>query len=165
VSSTALRSAAAAGSPPWGWIVRGLASIGLGAAALLWPERSLEALVTLLGAAALIGGAAALTTSRLRVVGTLDLVLAVAVFIYPGASAGALLWPIAFSVWAILTGAAQIPGSGRMLKLSGAISIVAGLLTAAANLGGTEQILWAVGAYALLAGAALLAAAFDTRSA
>jgi len=153
------------GQAPWGWIGRGLAATGLGAAALLWPERSIEALVTLIGAAALVGGLSALTTSRLRVVGALDLLLGVAVFAYPGTAAVALLWPIAFVAWAILTGAAQLPGKSRMLKLSGVISIVAGLILTTVNLGGTNAILWAVGAYGLLTGATLLAAAFDTKSA
>jgi uncharacterized membrane protein HdeD (DUF308 family) len=145
-------------------IVRGLALIGLGAAALLWPERSLSALVTLVGAAALIGGIAALTARPLRVVGVLDLILALLVFVYPRSEALALLWPVAVAVWAILTGAAQLRGQ-RLLKVSGAISIVAGLILAVVPFGGTDGILWAVGVYGLAAGALMLALAFETRSA
>jgi uncharacterized membrane protein HdeD (DUF308 family) len=147
-----------------GVIARGVALVGLGVAAFMWPERSLAALVTLVGAAALIGGIGALASRQLRLVAAFDLILALLVFVYPRAEALALLWPVAVAAWAILTGVAQLRGQ-RLQKASGVASILAGLVLAAVPLQGTDGILWAVGTYGFVAGALMPAAGFETRRA
>jgi uncharacterized membrane protein HdeD (DUF308 family) len=115
-------------------LVRGVASVLLTLAVLALPEASLDSLLHLIGGYAILVGLAALAGGAMGrvwlVVGMLDLLLGLGVFVWPGAAALALLWPAAVTLWAVLGGATLVvaaeqiwlPTTGRRLvRANGAV--------------------------------------------
>jgi uncharacterized membrane protein HdeD (DUF308 family) len=95
----------------------------------------------------------------------LDLGVGIGVFVWPGASAVALLWPVAVALWAVLGGIAQFVLAGQfnrsrasrlLLRGWGLFTIVFGIVLAVVALPGTQPIVWLVGGYGVLAGALML---------
>lgn len=159
----------------WSPVVRGLASIGLGLAALLAPHMGLLVLVTLWGLYAFLDGGFALvlagwgaTSGRhwvwLSAEGMLSIAAGVVSFVWPQITAPVLLGVIA--AWALLTGIAElgaavhlrrfVPGEWALV-VSGLCSIALAVLLWLAPGAGTLAVLWLVGLYALAFGAALIA--------
>jgi uncharacterized membrane protein HdeD (DUF308 family) len=161
------------------WTIRGLASLLLGAAAVGWPDASLEVLVRLIGVYVVIVGIVAIAGSAphadqtgfwrtMLALGVLDLGLGIGVFVWPGASAIALLWPIAVALWAVLGGLALFVAGGQfnrvrasrlLLRTCGLFTIVFGVVLAVVALPGTQPIVWLVGGHAIVAAALMLGAA------
>jgi len=166
------------------WLValRGVAAILFGLIAFVRPGMTLTALVYLFGAYALIGGAFAIAAAlwaagagqrfwALLFDGLLGVAAGVIAFVYPGLTALALLYLIAF--WAIVSGVVEIVAAIRlrrviasewMLGLAGLASIVLGVLLVAFPRAGALSVILVIGAYALIFGVLQIALAFRLRS-
>jgi uncharacterized membrane protein HdeD (DUF308 family) len=97
--------------------LRGMVAVLFGLTALVWPGRTLTALVLLFGAYALVDGLLALIVSRLDrhefdhgwvllLKGLAGIATGVLTFLWPSVTAQALVYLIA--AWAILTGALEV---------------------------------------------------------
>ena len=160
----------------WAVTLRGVVALIFGLAALIWPQITLFALVIVFGAYAVVDGVLALGSavagrrtvagSRgwLAVEGVLSIVAGVVAFVWPGITALALLWLIAF--WALVTGIFEIVAAVRlrreiqgewMLALSGALSVVFGILLLVWPGTGALAVVFLIGVYAILFGVALVA--------
>ncbi len=106
---------------------------------------------------------------RCSIEGVLNLLIGVAVFVWPAAMLVALIYLIA--IWAVLTGLlliaagiALIRHSGEwLLILGGIISVLLGIVLFFAPGAGIVALSWWLGVYALLFGIALLMTAFRIR--
>lgn len=165
----------------WALVIRGTLSILFGVLAFVFPGMTLEVLVILFGAYALVDGAMALVaamagarpgqTWALVVEGLFGIGAGVVTFLWPAITLAALLLLIA--VWAIVTGVFEIVAAVRLrneiqgewaLGLAGVLSILFGLgLFVAPNLW-TLAVVYLIGAYALLFGVAMIALAMRLRS-
>src|SRR5262245_18259360 len=134
----------------WLLLLRGVASIGFGVLAFVWPGLTLVALIFLWGAYAIVDGAIALWAAIsgrgreiaprwwLAIVGIVGLLAGLVAFASPGLTALVLLMFIA--AWAIVVGALEIWGAIQLRKeiegewwliLSGVVSVVFGVLLVA----------------------------------
>ena len=157
----------------WTWALRGVAALLVGVTAFAWPSAALEDLVRLMGVyAAGVGGVGLVGAARASFEGhpaprawlalcVLDLGFGVAVFVWPGASALALLWPVGPAVWALGEGVALLlaarhvradAASQRLLRVLGGLAIVFCVGVAVPWLPGTTAIVWLVGGYFVVIG-------------
>lgn len=168
----------------WVFLVRGLAAIAFGVVAVIWPGITLGALVIVFGAYAIVDGVfdvvlgirgeassgGAITggdRAWLVVTGIVGVAAGLIAFLWPGITAVALLWVIAF--WAILTGVVELFAAWKlraeltnewMWILSGLLSIALGiLLLLQPATGALALVLW-VGILAIAWGVALCVLAF-----
>jgi len=166
----------------WLLVLRGVVAVLFGVVAFAWPGLTAEALVLVFGAYALVNGIFTLglairapsgTPGRgtLLLLGLLGAAAGILTFVYPGNTALALLWVIAF--WAIFTGVVEIAAAIQLRKLltnewalllSGILSVVFGVLVIARPNAGALSILWLIGTYAILYGIMLLTIAIRLRS-
>jgi uncharacterized membrane protein HdeD (DUF308 family) len=158
----------------WLLLLRGIAGIGFGVLAFLWPGITLLVLVFLFGAYALVDGALAVAaafarrggrapTGWLVLIGVLGIAVGVATFFWPGITAIALLAMIA--AWSILHGVFEIAGAIRLrreiegewlLILSGVLSVAFGALLLIFPGAGALAVVWLIGAYAVVFGVLLV---------
>lgn len=165
------------------WVIalRGVFAILFGMVAIGWPGVTVGALVILYGAYALADGIFALI-SAFRAAeahkrwwpfiweGLLGIAAGLIAFVYPGITALALLYVIAF--WAILTGILEVSAAIRLrreiagewaLGLGGLASLVFGVLLIVYPGAGVLTVIWLIGAYAITFGVLLLVVAFRLR--
>jgi uncharacterized membrane protein HdeD (DUF308 family) len=156
----------------WVAALRGVIAVGFGAAAFVWPGVTLDILIVLFGAYALVDG---ITTLMLGVLGVgsnerwwaavlsgvVGVLAGVVTFAQPVATAVALVYVIA--AWAMLTGGLQILAAIRLrelisdewlLGLSGALSMLFGILLVTAPAAGVLALVFLFGYYAISAGLA-----------
>lgn len=157
----------------WALVLRGVCALIFGVLTITWPQITIAVLVIFFGAFALVDGIFALIcalTSRgaghrvaLIFQGILGVAAGVVAFGWPGITAIALLYVIAF--WALVTGVFEIIASLRLaqgthgrglLGVSGLISVVFGLLLVRHPLAGILTIAIIIGAYAIVAGIVLI---------
>jgi uncharacterized membrane protein HdeD (DUF308 family) len=102
--------------------------------------------------------------------GIVGMLAGVAAFGWPGLTALALLYIIAF--WAILTGVLEIVAAVRLrrvipnewgLILGGALSVLFGVVLVVAPNTGALAVVWTIGAYAVVFGITLLVLAVRLR--
>lgn len=166
----------------WIILVRGLAAIVFGFAALLWPGLTLSILVLLFGAYALIDGLSALITAVAArgdlpswwvhaLEGAAGILAGGAALLWPNITGLLLLYLIA--VWAILTGLVEIIAAFQLrhdiegewwLIVAGMASIAFGVLAFVYPAAGALSLLSFITAYAFVFGAALVLLAFRVRS-
>ena len=171
----------------WVVLLRGLLAIGFGIVALIWPGITILVLVILFGAYALfdgvldvvmaIGGKGADEArldggerAWLAVMGVIGVGAGIIAFVWPGITAVALLWVIAF--WAILSGILEIVTAWRlraeltnewMWVLAGFLSIALGvLLIAQPATGAVALVIW-IGIFAIAWGIALTILSFRVK--
>ncbi len=162
----------------WALALRGAMAVLFGLLTFFVPGITLVTLVMLFGAYALVDGAfnvvaffrAAAHHWALLVEGVIGIVAGVLTFVWPGITAIALLYLIAY--WAILTGVFEIIAGIRLRKAAanewllivlGALSLVFGcLILLAPGVGALAIVVW-IGAYALVFGISLLSLAFRLR--
>lgn len=163
----------------WGWIVlRGVAAIGFGVLALVWPGLTLAALVLVWGAYAIADGVLSLIAAfqikdegkpmwPLILVGLVGIAAGIATFTWPGMTALVLLSFIAF--WAIITGFLQIVTAIRlrkvisnewMLGFAGVLSILFGVLMIMRPGAGALAVIWVIACYAIVFGLTLVMLGF-----
>ena len=163
-------------------VIRGIAALLFGAAALIWPDMTLWALVVLFGAFVLVHGVVAIAAvvtdapgTRVRrwwlvVQGILSIVAGIVTFVWPDITGLALLYVIA--AWAAATGLMEIAGAVLLrremrrewvLGLSGVLSIAFALLLVITPGTGALVITWLIGWYAVVYGVVLLVLAWRLR--
>jgi uncharacterized membrane protein HdeD (DUF308 family) len=160
----------------WVLLVRGLASICFGIAALAWPGITLASLVLVYGAYCFADGLTALFGGynmrfwQSLIVGAISIGAGLATFFYPGVTALALLYLIA--TWAVVRGVFEIMAAIRfrkilerewMLVLAGLASIAFGILVVLNPGAGALSVLWIMGSYALLFGILLVVASLKVK--
>ena len=154
------------------WIaaLRGMFAILVGIAAFVWPGATLEVLVLLFGAYALVDGSTTLVLG-LQAIGTrqralpsiigglIGIVTGALTFVMPGLAALSLVYVVA--AWAVITGVLQIMTAIRLrevisgewrLGLGGALSVLFGLLLMTGPLAGALTLVILFGIYAIAAG-------------
>ena len=165
----------------WAVALRGAAAIVFGGLAIIWPGITLEALLILFGAYALVDGVLNVTAAvraadqhlrwwPLAAEGIAGIVLSIIAWVWPGLTALGLLYVIA--VWAILTGILETTAAVRlrremtgewMLALSGIVSVLFGAVLILFPISGVLTVVWLIGATALLWGVILLSLAYRLR--
>jgi uncharacterized membrane protein HdeD (DUF308 family) len=165
----------------WLFVVQGVAAALFGLLALLWPGRTLQALIALFGAYALVDGVLSLfRTFRASALGLpwwpfllqglAGVAAGLLTFSYPGLTALVLLFFIA--AWAIWFGALQIFVGIRfrdelqgewLLVASGLLAVLFGLWMFAAPGEGALAVVWLIGVYAIAQGALLIGAGLRLR--
>lgn len=167
----------------WAPLVRGLAAVLFGIAALAWPGLTVAMLVLLFAAYALVDGVFGVVDSiryRDRIVnwglwlleGVLGIAVGALTLFMPGVTAFVLLMFIAG--WAIVGGVLRIVAAIQLRKriegewlmvLSGVLSILFGILLFAMPVVGVLSLAWLIGFWAVLFGAVMIALAFRLRRA
>ncbi len=164
----------------WTWALRGAAAILFGVAVLTWPAAGLAVLVALFGAFALVSGIFALVGAAethqwnpfswtMLIDGLLGVAAGVITFIWPGVTAVALLYVIAF--WALLVGIVELfaafrfhrvlgTGDAWLVGFGGAVSVVFGGLLVARPGAGALAVITVIGLYAIVFGVAMLVIGF-----
>jgi uncharacterized membrane protein HdeD (DUF308 family) len=165
----------------WALALRGAIAILFGLAAFLRPDITLEALILLFGAYALVDGVFSIVgvfggtrggTPRwlLFVEGVVSILAGLIAFVFPGLTAVALLYLIA--AWAVITGISEIATAIRLrqeiqgewaLILGGIASVLFGLILAVLPAVGILSLIWLIGAYAVAFGILLLITALRVR--
>lgn len=157
----------------WVFVLEGIVAVLFGIGAWVWPGITLEVLVALFGAFALVEGVLSLVAAfragkdyrwQLLLWGLVGIAAGVVTFMYPQITALALVYVIA--VWAITTGIVMIWAAVALrreiegewlLGLTGVLSIAFGILVLLFPGSGALSIVWMIGVYAVLAGVALIA--------
>jgi uncharacterized membrane protein HdeD (DUF308 family) len=166
----------------WVAVMRGVLAIGFGFAALVWPGLTLEILVALFGAYALVDGMATLGFGLFGIgsnerraptllSGALGVLAGVVAFVQPSATAVGMVYVIA--TWAIVTGVLQVAGAIRLrelisdewlMGLGGALSVVFGVLLLSPPSAGVLTLVFLFGFYAISAGLAQIGFGLRLRS-
>lgn len=167
----------------WGWVAfRGVLAVLFGVLAMIWPLATIWTLALLWGAFAFLDGVSAGVTSwRLHkrgvrwwpylIFAVVGVAAGVAAFLWPGITAMALMFVIAF--WAIFGGISQIIAAIRLrheiegewfLAFAGIVSVLFGLLILLRPVPqGILAIAWMVGFYAMVTGTLLIMLALKLR--
>jgi uncharacterized membrane protein HdeD (DUF308 family) len=162
----------------WALALRGFAAVLFGLLTFFLPGISLVTLLFLFGAYALVDGVFNVMAFfrlmshhwALLIEGVIGVITGILTFLWPGITALALLYLIAF--WAIFTGVFEIVAGIRLRKaltnewlllLMGVLSLLFGVaILFAPGLGALAIVLW-IGAYAFVFGVFLLMLAFRLR--
>ncbi len=169
------------------WLValRGAVSVLFGIVALFLPFATLAILVIFFGSYMFVDGAFALFAAirfhherekwvPLLIEGIVGLAVGAIAFAYPGITALAGLYTLAF--WALVTGILEIvagirlrrdPSAAKtelMLILSGVLSIALGIFFAAMPIAGMLASVWVIGTYAIVFGILMIGFAFRLRA-
>jgi uncharacterized membrane protein HdeD (DUF308 family) len=152
-----------------------------GLAALFWPDLVLEVLILLFGAYALVDGVFAVIAAfgssgrgmrrpLLLIEGVLGILFGLVALLWPGLTALALLYVVAF--WAVFTGIARIVMAFMLrreienewsIALSGVLSVILGIVLILLPGAGLLAYTWLIGLLALAVGIALLYYGFRVR--
>jgi uncharacterized membrane protein HdeD (DUF308 family) len=162
----------------WAYALQGLAALVFGILTLVWPGTSLQVMIVLFGAFAVVTGVMLIAASfdaakqrlhwgSLLAAGILSVVAGVVAWFWPGLTATAVLYLVV--AWALVTGVLYIVGSVELrdyvshawlLALSGVLSIVLAIVLAADPRDGILSLTLVVGIYAILAGISEMVFAF-----
>lgn len=165
----------------WVFGLRGLLSIIFGTLALVWPEITLLALVTLFGVFVFVDGvldliagfASAESNQRWWVLileGLVEIAVALIIFFWTDITAVVLLYFIA--AWAVFSGLMEIIAAvqlRRMIEnewsmiLGGILSIVLGVLLFIFPEAGAVSLTWLIGIFAIVFGVLFVILAFQLR--
>ena len=176
------QSGASATAQSW-WVLalRGLVAILFGLAALFWPGLILAALIVFFGLYALVDGILAIIAAfrssgqgmrrlLLLIEGVIGILFGLLALFWPGLTALALLYIIAF--WVILSGIARIVMAIMLrqeienewsIALSGVLSVILGIVLLFLPGAGLVAYTWLLGILALAVGIALIYYAFRVR--
>jgi uncharacterized membrane protein HdeD (DUF308 family) len=165
----------------WGaMVLRGIAAVLFGLAALLWPGMTLLVLLVIFALYALVDGLFAIVAGirdtggrrwLLLAEGVLGLLAGLVVLFWPGETALVLVYVI--SAWAILTGLLKVimaisfrrqVENWWLMGLGGALSVLFGGILGFLPGAGLLTLVWLVGIYALILGLALIVLGFLDRA-
>ena len=166
------------------WLValRGLAALILGIMMFIWPAITLLVLIIFFGAYALVDGIFAVVSSFVNAKklqhrwvlfteGILGIIVGIVVFVWPGITAIALLFLIAF--WAIVTGVLEIIFAANhwkamhgkwLLLLAGIVSVLFGGLILMKPGAGALAVIVLIASYLVLFGGMFIALGFWLKS-
>ncbi len=162
------------------FVVRGVLTVLFGIAAIVWPRLTFQVLLVLFGLFAIADGIVSLVagsrgTGRTRwtsvIAGVASIVIGVAVFLWPGLTAIALLFFIA--AWAIVTGVLEVAAAIALrdqiedewlLAIAGVLSVIVGVYLALFPGGGALALTVVIGAYAIGFGILLMIVGIRLRS-
>jgi uncharacterized membrane protein HdeD (DUF308 family) len=158
----------------WLFAIRGIAAIAFGLLAFTWPALTLRVLVALFAIYALVDGVSLLASlarggPRRRpawtvgVMGVLGLVAGIVAVLWPGITALALLYVVAFwavalgilQIWTAITLRREVQGELWMV-LGGAIAVAFGLFLAVFPGTGLLSLVWLVAAWSIVFGVSSL---------
>lgn len=163
----------------WALLLRGIAALLFGLAALFWPGITLYVLIIFFGAYALVDGIFAVVAGIrgsggrrwvFLAEGVLGILAGAIALFYPGMTAFVLVFVISF--WAILTGLLRIVmafwlrreiENEWLMVLSGVLSVLFGVLLAVIPGAALLTLVWIVGIYELILGVALIFLGFEVR--
>jgi len=166
----------------WLFVLRGVAAIAFGLAAIVWPGLTLLTLIYLFGAFALVDGVFALAMGAPHIFdrqshgwstvlrGLTGIIIGLISFSFPGLTALALVFLIA--AWAILVGVLEFSAAIRLreeiqgewaLALVGIVSVLFGLALIAFPRSGALAVVWTIGIFAILSGISQLFLGFRLR--
>jgi uncharacterized membrane protein HdeD (DUF308 family) len=165
----------------WVFLLRGVLAILFGIICFAMPGMALTVLVALFAAFVLVDGVFTIVAAikhRAEVKhwwaylleGLLGVGIGVATWFWPGITAMALLYLIAF--WAIVTGIFEIVAAWKLreeikgewaLGLAGVLSVVFGVLLIARPGAGALAVIWLIGVYAILFGILLIIVGFKVK--
>ena len=165
----------------WVLLVRGIAAILFGLAAMVWPGLTIGALIPLFGGFAIVDGVGALFAAfahrgeaqywwATALEGVVGILLGILVMVWPGISAIALLFWIA--AWAIVTGVFEVVSAIQLRKeisgefwliLSGLLSILFGIFAFIRPGAGALAVIWVIAIYAIAFGITLIMLSFKVR--
>ncbi|HTY42850.1 MAG TPA: HdeD family acid-resistance protein [Thermoanaerobaculia bacterium] len=160
----------------WVLLLRGLLAIAFGLMAWQWPGVTIAVLVMFWGAYALVDGIFEVVAGvrakwgSLVFLGILGIGAGIVTFFWPGITAVALLYIIAF--WAIVAGIMQIAAAIRLRKeiqgeilwiLSGLCTVILGVLLIARPGAGALAVVGLIGAFAIAWGILLVILAFKLK--
>jgi uncharacterized membrane protein HdeD (DUF308 family) len=166
----------------WLVLMRGIFGVIFGVIALVSPGIALLTLVWLFGFYAILDGIAAIVIGiRTRgephwvwtiVQGAVSVLAGVIALVWPGATALALLFVVAF--WAIVLGIGEIGGAFASRKsgsnawgwtlAAGILNVIFGVLLLIWPASGILTLIWLVGIFTIAGGIALIVLAFRVRS-
>jgi uncharacterized membrane protein HdeD (DUF308 family) len=168
----------------WLVLLRGVLAVLFGLFALFAPGTALLALVFVFGAYALLDGITAVVAGvRHRrdeahwvwhlVEGAISIVAGIVAFAWPGVTALAILYLVAF--WSIFTGVSEIVESFAMRRrgaptwgwvlVAGILGVLLGIVLLLAPGGGLLTLLWLLGIYAVVFGVIIIVWALRLRRA
>ena len=165
----------------WTYAVRGVVAVIFGVVALMWPGQTLQALVLVFGAFALVDGIVAIFAGiasyreferwwALLLEGVVGVVIGLLTFFWPNITALVLVYFIAS--WALITGIFEIVAAIQFRRvitgewamiLSGLLSIIFGILLFVFPGAGAVSLVWLVGIYAIVFGITEIIFAFRLR--
>lgn len=164
----------------WLLLLRGVAAIIFGLLAWTLPGITLWAVVLLFGAYAIVDGVIAIVNSfsgagrqhrwSLLFMGLVGIAAGIIAFGWPGITALALLWVVAF--WAMVTGILEITaafglpiptGDRWLLGLAGLASTAFGVLLVVRPGAGLLTLVWLLGFYGVFYGVLAIIASFKLR--
>jgi uncharacterized membrane protein HdeD (DUF308 family) len=163
----------------WAQLLRGIAAVLFGLAALLWPGMTLLVLLVIFALYALVDGLFAIVAGirdagghrwLLLAEGVLGLLAGLVVLFWPGETALVLVYVI--SAWAIFTGLLKVImaisfrrqiENWWLMGLGGALSVLFGVILGFLPGAGLLTLVWLVGIYALILGLALIVLGFLDR--
>jgi uncharacterized membrane protein HdeD (DUF308 family) len=165
----------------WVFLLRGVLAILFGIICFAMPGMALTVLVALFAAFALVDGVFTIIGAikhreevkhwwAYLLEGLLGVGIGVATWFWPGVTALALLYLIAF--WAIATGIFEIVAAWKLreeiegewaLGLAGVLSVVFGVLLIARPGAGALAVIWLIGVYAILFGILLIIVGFKVK--
>jgi len=158
----------------WSLVLRGAVAIIFGILAYLMPGLTLQALVLVFGAYAVVDGAFAIASGirsdrergrdwLLVLGGVAGIIAGVLAWILPGMTALVLITII--GAWAIVTGVFEIAAALRLRSVlrhtwifivEGVVSVLFGLFVLIAPGAGALALIWLIAAYAIVSGAMLV---------
>lgn len=168
----------------WVVLVRGVLLVVLGVLAIAWPGPTALAIAVLFGAFLLVDGimeivegiAERRSTPSWRWLvaqGALAVVAGLVALVWPGITALALLYLVAF--WAIVTGIAGVVAGVRLRRAGGShwgwflaagiLGVLFGIALIVNPGAGIVSLLWLVAIWAIIAGITLIAGSFWVRNA
>ena len=163
----------------WAFLLRGILAIIFGAAAIIWPGKTLELLIFIIGVYFFADGIVIIFTAfgnkeewwMLLIEGIISMLFGIVIFFLPGVTTLILLYLIA--MWALFTGIFELITIFRLprghsgfysLLIMGVLSVLLAILLIAFPGEGAMAAIWLIGIYAILFGISTLIFGLKLRS-